>query len=304
VAQHLTLKPGDCATIIAPASPLRADDQGLLADAVTLLETWGLRVKLRVEEQAHFYLAGTDERRAAHLNAALADPETKAIFCACGGYGTPRLLPLMTASPEGRSKMLVGFSDITALHLGLAQLAPQLRLIHGPNIATRQILGTSESCRRNQEALQAALFDPAFALDEPVEMLVPGSAAGPLTGGCLSLVASLAGTDFAARCDGAILFLEDVGEAPYRVDRMLIQLRNAGAFRRLRGLVFGRMTNCTDAHNDLKDVLRDIFQGVPFPVALDLDCGHGAVNLPLVIGAVAEIDGAAGRFRQAAANRK
>lgn len=303
MAQHLTLKAGDRATIIAPASPLRSDDQGLLADAVTLLESWGLRVKLRVEEQAHFYLAGTDERRAAHLNAALADPETKAIFCACGGYGTPRLLPLITAPSDDAAKILVGFSDITALHLGLAQLAPQFRLIHGPNIATRQILGTSESCRRNQLALQAALFDPAFALDEPVEMLRPGRASGPLTGGCLSLVASLTGTDFAAHCDGAILFLEDVGEAPYRIDRMLIQLRNAGAFRRLRGLVFGKMTNCTDPHNDLRDVLRDIFREAPFPVALDLDCGHGAVNLPLPLGAIAEIDGAAGRFKLAASGQ-
>ncbi|HEX9447344.1 MAG TPA: LD-carboxypeptidase [Dongiaceae bacterium] len=304
MAQHLTLKPGDCATIIAPASPLRQDDQGLLDEAVRLLESWGLRVKLRVETEAHFYLAGTDAARAAHLNAALADPEAKAIFCTCGGYGSPRLLPLIEVAPGLVPKILVGFSDITALHLGLARLAPQLTLIHGPNIATGQILGSEASCRRNQQALHAALFDAAYRLDEQVEMLVPGQATGPLTGGCLSLVVSLLGTDWAPRCDGAILFLEDVGEAPYRIDRMLIQLRNAGAFRDLRGLVFGKMTNCSDPHNDLRDVLLHLFRDAPFPVALDLDCGHGAVNLPLPLGVVAEIDGAARRFRLPASGRK
>jgi muramoyltetrapeptide carboxypeptidase len=264
---------------------------------VRLLEGWGLRVKLRVETGNHFYLAGTDARRAAHLNAALADPETKAIFCACGGYGTPRLLPLIDASASAAKKILVGFSDITALHLGLARLAPQMTLIHGPNIATGQILGAEESCRRNRQALHAALFDASYRLDEAVEMLIPGQASGPLIGGCLSLVASVLGTDWAAQCADAILFLEDVGEAPYRIDRMLIQLRNAGVFRHLRGLVFGKMIDCSDPHNDLKDVLLDILRDASFPVAMDLACGHGEINLSLPLGAMAEIDGSAGRFR-------
>lgn len=299
----MILKPGDCATIIAPASPLRSDHQHLLDEAVQLLESWGLRVKLRLEAVSHFYLAGTDAMRAAHLNAALADPETKAIFCACGGYGTPRLLPLIEASAGAADKILVGFSDITALHLGLARLAPQMRLIHGPNIATGQILGPDASCRRNQQALHAALFDTSYRLDEEIDLLVPGQASGPLIGGCLSLVASLLGTAWAARSDGAILFLEDVGEAPYRIDRMLIQLRNAGVFRNLRGLVFGKMIKCSDPHNDLKDVLLDIFQDAPFPVAMNLACGHGEINLSLPLGAIAEIDGATRRFNLPASNQ-
>lgn len=295
----MLLRPGDGCSVIAPAAQLRGADAGLLDEAVALLESWGLRVAVRAERSHHFYLAGPDEARAAHLAAALADPDSRAIFCTRGGYGSPRLLagPDPGLAPE--PKLLVGYSDITALHLAAARLWPRVRPVHGPNLATRELLGSGPARERNRLSLYRALFDPAYAVDEAVEFLMPGRAEGPLVGGCLSLVASMLGTPFALRTRDAVLFLEDVGEAPYRIDRMLTQLRLAGVFDGVRGVVFGTMHGCEDAYNDVRDVIRDVLGGFAFPVAFGLPSGHGPVNLALPLGAHARLDGEAGRFRTA-----
>jgi len=290
------VRPGDGCSIIAPAAQLRGADAGLLDAAVSLLESWGLRVTVRVERSHHFYLAGTDAARADHLVAALTDPDTNAIFCTRGGYGSPRLLAHLAPDLSPGPKVLVGYSDITALHLAAARLWPQVSLVHGPNLATREILGTGPACERNRLSLRRALFDPAYVVDETVEFLVPGSAEGSLVGGCLSLVTSMLGTRFALSTEDVILFLEDVGEAPYRIDRMLTQLRNAGAFAGVRGVVFGAMRDCKDAYNDVRDVIRDVLSGYTFPIAFGLESGHSETNLSLRLGAHAQLDGTRGRF--------
>jgi len=292
----MILRPDDGCSIIAPAAQLRGADVDLLDEAVALLKSWGLHVTVRIERSHHFYLAGSDTARASHLAAALADPDTKAIFCTRGGYGSARLLPYLDPSLLPEPKLLVGYSDVTALHLAAALLWPRVHLVHGPNLVTREFLGPGPTCERNRQSLHQALFDPAYAVDEEVEFLVPGQARGPLVGGCLSLMVSMLGTSFAPVTDGAILFLEDVGEAPYRVDRMLTQLRAAGAFGAIRGVMFGTMRNCKDAYNDVRDVIRDVLSGASFPVAFGLESGHSETNLSLRLGANAQLDVARGRF--------
>ena len=269
----------------------------MLDAGVALLERWQLRVRVRVDEAYHFYLAGPDQVRAGHLLEALADGETRAIFCMRGGYGSMRLLPALAHAPAPTPRLLVGFSDITALHLACARLWPELRAIHGPNLATRQLLGEGAACEMNRRALHAALFDPHHSMSTPIRALRRGCASGPLVGGCLSLLASCLGTPYAPEARGAVLFLEDVDEAPYRIDRMLTQARLAGLFDGVAGIVFGDMQGCRDVHNDLWAVIDDALQGLDVPIGSGLPCGHGPENLSLRLGEMAELDADGGVFR-------
>jgi muramoyltetrapeptide carboxypeptidase len=194
-------------------------------------------------------------------------------------------------------KLLVGHSDITTLHLAISGIWPQVVSVHGPNIATRQLLGNGAECELNRRSLHDALFADDRVFVESLEFLRQGKASGPLLGGCLSLVTSAIGTEFPPRPSGKILFLEDTGEPPYRVDRMLTQLKNAGAFNQLRGVVFGVMNKCSDPYNDLKSVLQDVFDGSSFPIAFGLRSGHGSINLSIRLGAWTEMNSDAGVIR-------
>lgn len=294
----MQLNRGDKVDIIAPASQLRGPDRDLLPGAVSLLESWGLRVRARVGEGHHFYLAGPDAVRAAHLNAALSDPDTRAVFCLRGGYGSPRLLPYLDTEMRPPRKLLVGYSDVTALHAAIGRIWPQIELIHGPNVATRQLLGEGPRCEMTRRSLFDALFSADRDVVARVEFLRPGRTRGLLVGGCLSMLVSVLGTRYALNTRGRILFLEDTGEAPYRIDRMVTQLRNAGKFKGVRGLVFGEMHNCKDPYNDLRTVICDLFQDAPFPVAFGLRSGHGEVSLSLRLGAATELNDETGVFRQ------
>ena len=292
----MILRPGDDVAILLPAAQLPDAEAGLLEDAAHVLEGWGLRVAMRAERAHHFYLAGTDAARAAHLDAALADPAVRAIFAARGGYGCMRLLPHLDLGPRRAEKFLVGFSDVTALHLAGKTLWPRVRAIHGPNIASRHFLGPGPEAERNRSALRRALFDPAYVVDEEVAFLRDGRARGPLVGGCLSLVAAMVGSGYVPRARGSVLFLEDVREVPYRIDRMLVQLRAAGVFEGVAGVVFGEMHECADGINDLREVIRDVLAEGAFPIAFGLPAGHGATNIALPLGKRAVLDSARGRF--------
>lgn len=292
----MILKKGDLACMVAPASHVRTGDEHLLDGAVSALESWGLRVEVQVDIRHHFYLAGTDESRLDHLCKALHNPLCKVIFCTRGGYGTPRLLRHLAVDATVAPKIVVGYSDISALHMRLLRVRSKFDLIHGPNVATRQFLGTEQACDATRESLREALFSPRPRLLERVEFLRPGRASGLLTGGCLSLVVGALGTPWSLVTRNRIVFLEDTAEAPYRIDRMLTHLRNAGKFSGIRGLVFGEMKNCKDPHNDVRDVLRDIFCDAPFPVAFGLRSGHGDVNLSLRLGVPAHLDAEASAF--------
>lgn len=295
----LRLQPGDLVAVIAPSSPLRSVDEGLLEQGVALLESWGLRVRLQLAGQRHLYLAASDEQRAGHLHAVLADPEIRAVFALRGGYGALRLLPRLREHPTPEPKLLVGFSDLTVLHAAAARLWPAVEPVSGPSLATPQLLDDTADAERTRRSLHGSLFDPRHSVVEAVEFLRQGRARGPLWGGCLSMVASLLGGPFPFETPDTILFLEDRAEAPYRVDRLLVQLRNAGTFAAVRGVVFGRMPGCADPYNDLRDVIRDVLADLDVPVAYGLPSGHGAVNLTLRLGSDAELDSARGTFSSA-----
>ncbi len=294
----MILQPGDKVAIIAPAGQLPEADGRLMEMAARVLEEWGLDVTIRAECVHHLYLAGTDCARAAHLHGALADPATRAIFAARGGYGVMRLFRYLDSSLAPTQKILVGYSDITALHLAVRKLWPRVESIHGPNIASLEFLGSEPAVEANRRSLHRALFESAYEVDAPVEFLRPGTASGPLCGGCLSLFAGALGSRFAPETEGSILFLEDVGEAPYRIDRLLVQLRNAGLFTNVAGVVFGAMHKCFDGINDLRDIILDVLADYAFPIAFGLAAGHGETNTALLLEAAATLDGASGRFRQ------
>ncbi|MFI5911009.1 LD-carboxypeptidase [Dactylosporangium sp. NPDC051541] len=290
----MKLAAGDAVAIIAPASQLTAKNRELLPRAVDLLESWGLRVRVAVDHGHRFYLAGPDTERAGHLGAVLADPDVRAVFCTRGGYGTTRLLRRLTGPVT--EKVVVGCSDITALHAYLAVHHPAVVSIHGPNVATHQLLDDTPDAEANRRSLHAALFDRGYRLTEPVEPLRPGVATGPLAGGCLTLLTALLGTPHMPDLSGRLVFLEDVGEVPYRIDRLLTQLIDAGALDRVTGLVFGRMHECADPYNDIRDVIADVVGPLGAPVGFGLGSGHGPVNLSLPLGARAELDADAGVF--------
>ena len=294
----MSLAKGDAVAVVAPASQLPGADRGLLAAGADLLASWGLEVRVAVEQGHHFYLAGTDTDRARHLTDMLVDPEIRAIFCMRGGYGSPRLLRHLDPHLRPSSRVLVGFSDVTALHAYVARHYPGVSSIHGPNIATHQLLDETPAAEANRASLRDALFED-YHLAQPVEFLRGGRAEGDLFGGCLTMLATLIGTPYLPSLAGTLLFLEDSAESPYRIDRMLTQLRDSGTLTGVTGIVFGRMHQCVDPYNDVRAVIADVLADLPVPVAFGLDSGHGPGNLSLPLGAPAELDSAAGVFRTA-----
>jgi muramoyltetrapeptide carboxypeptidase len=239
------------------------------------------------------YLAGSDARRLAELHAALADPGIRAVFCVRGGYGATRLLPqLAPGAPEGAPKPLVGFSDITALHLWLQ--AHGRISIHGPVLAQLPRLPAA-TCARLFELLESVRPAPPLTGSATY---VEGVAEGPLLGGNLSVFTRLLGTPYMPPLDGAILLLEDQGERPYRLDRMWTHLGLAGVFARVRGIALGSFTACEEpgANYTSAEVLRELALNTGLPCAAGFPIGHGVVNEPVPLGVRVRLDAAAARL--------
>jgi muramoyltetrapeptide carboxypeptidase len=215
----------------------------------------------------------------------LADPDVDAILCARGGYGATRLLPrLVPEAVAAAAKPVVGFSDITALHALWARAG--VRSYHAGMVAN---LGRADEPVREAwaAALEGALDPPSW----PVEELVAGETTGRLTGGNLAVLVALLGTPFVPPLDGAILFLEDVGERPYRIDRMLTQLTQAGWFSRCAGVALGAFTEGAPGPDGacLADVLDERLGKLGIPVVSGIPSGHVAENATLPFGACAKI---------------
>ncbi len=278
------LRPGDLVGIAAPAGPV---DERQLRRGAAELESLGFAVSIPegLFERRGF-TAGSLERRLDELHRLFADDSVAAIWCARGGAGAGRLLwrldeDLIRSHP----KLLVGYSDITYLHLFLGRLG--LVTLHGP-LAARELAAATYDRPSLWHALtgEGARYSTG---EDDLEPLRRGTAEGVLRGGCLSILAAAAGTPWALAADGedTILFLEDVDERPYRIDRMLLQLRESGALAGVRGLVFGDMKGCAprlDEPYRLEDVLLEALDGLEVPVALGLSSGHTsspAVTLPL-----------------------
>jgi muramoyltetrapeptide carboxypeptidase len=291
------VRPGDVVGVVAPAGPI---DPARLAAGVAVLESWGLRPRVGDSVLARrAYLAGDDEARAADLAAMLADPEVRAVLCARGGYGSQRIVPALDLGAlRADPKPVVGYSDNTALLA--AVVGAGVAAVHGPMVAADLARGLAAA---SADAFHATLFDPSFRLHAAVPTPVRGGRArGRLVGGCLSVLATTLGTRWAFESDDCILFLEDVHEWPYRLDRLLVQLRQAGRFERVAGVVLGTFAACREADGVTPlDVVRAAFADAPFPVGFGLAAGHSTAesdveNLALPLGMTVELDVDAGRL--------
>lgn len=286
------LPPGSLIGVIAPAGPADAER---LARVPALYESFGYRCRIYPGcTLRDGYLAGPDAQRLADLHAALADPEVAAIHALRGGYGCMRILDGIDATLlRMHPKLLIGYSDLTALHALWAREG--LPSLHAPMAASDMLLPGREADR---DALFDVLRDglrrgtvlaPAL-LPEPWH--VPGRACGRLVGGNLSLVAALLGTAWAWQAEGAILFLEDVNEELYRVDRLLTQLRLAGVFDAVAGFVLGSFTEATSP----RPLLHQMLEPLGKPLLAGWPSGHGTPNRPLPLGIEVELDATNGRI--------
>ena len=289
VTSHPPLKRGDAVALVATSSHLVSGTEPRIAAAVALLESWGLRVVLAENLQArHLYLAGQDVIRAQEFQRLYLDPEIRAVFTLRGGYGAARMLPYLDPDRlRKQQKPVIGFSDVTSLLVALQQWC-QMEVLYGPCLATEQFLEAPEAPVL-QQALRNWLFQEERPVAYPVEAFREGQATGRLVGGCLSLLVTTLGTPLEVNTEGALLFLEEVGEAPYCIDRMLTHLKTAGKLQSIRGLVFGRFQDC-GTPEALQSMLEDVLAEVPGPIGWNLPCGHGPLNLPLPLGAMAELD--------------
>jgi muramoyltetrapeptide carboxypeptidase len=273
------LAAGARVALVAPSGPLRGPAD--VERAVANVRAFGWEPVIG----AHVlcgdgYLAGTDDERWGDLAAALADPTIDAIWCLRGGYGAMRLLPrLDLAQVRARPRTLIGFSDITALHAAWQRAG--VVSYHGP--VAREVLPPLS--RQSLGAAVATFAEPAGEAPTAT-ILRGGTATGRLAGGNLALVAALAGTPWALSFDGAIAVFEDVGEATYRVDRLLMQLRLADAFRGCRGLVFGHFTERRDGDGSrpLMAVLGELANALRIPAIVEAPVGHLEAQWTLPLG--------------------
>jgi muramoyltetrapeptide carboxypeptidase len=282
------LRPGDTIGVVAPAAALERE---YLERGVDALTTMGYRVRIsdHALDRAGI-LAGTDATRAAEVMAFFADPAIKAIFSARGGYGCGRILPLLDFAALARApKIFLGYSDETYL---LNALLAQAHMVtfHGPMVAMDWARGLGVSARAH---LSELLAGETPALDAMMT-LRPGSAEGPLLGGCLSVVVAMIGTPWEPNFDGSILFLEDTGEKAYRVDRMLTQLRQTGALNRVAGVVFGAIhphDGSIGERDLITDFIADAVAHLKCPVLSGIQAGHGTEHFTLPFGVNVRLDG-------------
>ena len=278
------LKPGNTIGITAPASHFNKD---LFNQGLTVLKDMGYQVVVPDGVfNKHSYLAGSDEQRAEVVNQLFADDAIDAIVCARGGFGSMKILSLLDYdSIRSHPKICVGFSDISALLYAL-HAETGLITFHGPTVTTLA----------NANPYNIDAFSGALSADTPLQLqatkplvIRPGRAVGPIMGGNLTTLCHLTGTAFAPSFESAILFIEDRGEATYRIDRMLTQMKMAGCFDGLAGLILGSFTECGD-FEPIVQVVTDLFKEETFPMMAGFPIGHGTDNVTVPIGMPATLD--------------
>lgn len=286
------LRPGDVIGIAAPASP---DDGNELAGALQLLHSLGYKTVLAPNWREHYgFFAGTDDERARAVNALFADDTVKAIICLNGGYGSARILDKLDyAMIAKHPKMIIGFSDITALHTALGEKAG-IVTIHGPMMIT--LNQENHSAYTEKQFAQGLIStNPIGTLPLPagkkMTTIIAGTAHGILAGGNLTMVAAAVGTPYELNGTGAILVLEDVNEDAYRIDRLMQQLWQSGLLKRVNAIVYGDFLDC---HNDAGDftteeVLDYYAKLAGKPAVKGLPMGHGMDNAFLPLGTQATV---------------
>lgn len=303
------LRPGDTVGLIEPAA--FSDDMSQIDFVKATITGMGLVPKAGRHVAARYgYLAGTDQQRAADINDMFADPSVRAIFTVRGGWGCARLLPLLDWEViRANPKLLIGFSDVTALHLAFAARAG-FPTIHGPNAANSWATTSWESLWslafvgdtptfKNPEVLPG---DPIGQARWGITTVKPGVARGRLLGGNLSVLTALVGTPWLPDFTGAILFLEETGEAEYRIDRMMSQLALSGILSKVAGVAFGQCTRCGGGIAGyigftVQQILHDYLAPLGVPAFHGANIGHIANQLSLPVGAQVEIDAGAGSIR-------
>jgi muramoyltetrapeptide carboxypeptidase len=279
------LRPGSRIALIAPAGAVAPER---VEAALERCARFGFEPVLGASARgSHGYLAGTDEERLADFRHAVADPEIDALWAIRGGYGTMRLLSRLDLSPLIASpRAFIGFSDNTAVHLALQ--ARRLVSFHGPH-AGGDASELSERCLRDVlcEATAAGVLEQP--LDRPAVALSGGSAEGALMGGNLALLAAMCGTPAPPVADGAILFIEDIGEAAYRVDRAWTQLELSGMLDGVAGIAIGSFTECGEG---VQELLYEVTTRLGVPVVSALPIGHEPDNWTLPLGIRARLDAA------------
>ena len=304
----MALKKGDTIALVAPA---RSADADKIAELTKGLTAAGYKVKAAPNVNSNFgYLGGTDEQRAASIMDAWNDPEVDALFCVAGGYGVTRILDKLDYDAMRKNpKILVGFSDITGLHLAITKRAGVITF-HGSSNTYAYLNNMTERPVQSEylwRAISADNYKPGttgyLIPSEPAPrgvLLRPGKAQGRLIGGNMSLVAATMGTPYEIETKGTILFLEETNEEPYRVDRFLSQLRLAGKLDKVSGVVLGQFNKCVSETGEgftIEQLFDQYFGDKPYPVIRNFPVGHVIDNATLPEGAMAELDAAAGTIR-------
>lgn len=284
------LKTGGTLGLVAPASPIY--ESSVFDRMLVDLKELGFEIKLgeHVRSQRG-YLAGTDEERSSDLMTMFRDDTVDAIMCIRGGWGCNRILPMLDYDEIRQNpKLLIGFSDITSLHMALYTKS-DLISFHGPVGKSIWTDFTKEAFQSITERGEPSVFMIPKEADDSF-VVNSGRARGRLIGGNLSVLSSMVGSDYLPSFKGSILFLEDIGESVYRIDRMLTQLKLAGILDELSGFVFGKCTECSAGDNSLtmQQMLDDHIKPLGIPAFYGAMISHEDDNITLPIGIEAEID--------------
>lgn len=294
------LRPGDTVGVVAPASPW--ENRSEILRAVSALEAWDLQVLLGAHvDDRHGYFAGSDADRADDLHAMLAHPEVKAVFGLQGGYGSPRLIPLLDPAVfAGSPKALCGFSDLTTLHLAMARYGETISFYS--NGASG--VGSPEVTQWSKDLLHRALFSdevygpiPPSPDDPYVRTITGGTATGRLVGGCAGLVVSTIGTPIQIDPTGRIVVLEEIELPIDDFDAMLTHLRNTGLLAEAAGIVVGDIKMKRSGYVtelSVEDVVEELLGPLGIPVLMGLPIGHGKHHATVPLGAMATLDADAG----------
>jgi muramoyltetrapeptide carboxypeptidase len=281
------LRPGARIGVVAPAGSVESES---LEAGIAAIRAEGFEVELskRVFE-CKGYLAGAAEERAKDLLDFFRRTDIDAIFCARGGFGSIQMLPYLSLELKKYPKIFVGYSDITILLNWLRQSCAMVTF-HAPMVAMDLARGLGEQSRAYLwRVLSGEMRQWKVDLGETIR---PGKAESELMGGCLSIVVTTLGTPYEVDTRGKLLFLEDVGEKPYRVERMLTHLKMAGKLDHVAGVLFGDFTDCDgEGTRGVKEVIADLFHDARYPVVMGMRAGHGDENLALPFGAKMLLDG-------------
>ncbi|MBS4537458.1 LD-carboxypeptidase [Clostridium sp. D2Q-11] len=294
------LRKGDTIGLVAPASDSSKEK---VDKSIEYLKSQGFKVK--VSDSCYSkkgYLAGDDELRAKNINDMFKDKDVDAIFCIRGGYGVHRILEkidydLIKENP----KIFMGYSDITALHIAINNRA-NLITFHGPMTVSDMRDGLdSFSLQSFKEVLMTS--ENTLEINNPegekIKSIVKGIAEGELIGGNLALISGTIGTPYEIDTEDKILFIEDIGEYTFRIDRMLMQLKLAGKLDSVRGIVLGDFNNCVQEDKEdqsLMEVFEDILIPLRVPIIYNLKSGHCTPNITLPFGSKVEVNGDEGRL--------